>query len=116
MNYQPPPPPPPKGAPTWVIVFICLGASIVFILPIFATLAVYGVRKYLANARANILRDRNAQKRCAGRVVSLSNEDNCPEQKAPRLDVSESDRDRRLGQCLLGDHDRWDVGVVRAAK
>ena len=46
-----PPAAPKTGLPTWIIVFIVMGGLVVIVLPIFATLAIYGVRKYLANAK-----------------------------------------------------------------
>jgi type IV pilus assembly protein PilA len=51
--YAPPaaPPPPKKGLPTWIIVLAIMGAFFFFVMPIFSVLAVYGVRKYLANAK-----------------------------------------------------------------
>jgi type IV pilus assembly protein PilA len=57
MNAPPypaaPPPQPPtkKGMPTWAIILICTAGAFVFIVPILAVLGVYGVRKYIANAK-----------------------------------------------------------------
>ena len=51
--YAPPPqPPPPKsGFPTWAIVLIVVAGGCIVVLPVVSVLAVYGVRKYLANAK-----------------------------------------------------------------
>jgi type IV pilus assembly protein PilA len=47
----PPPPAPKKRFPTWAIVLLALFGVFVFVVPVFAVLAVYGVRKYIANAK-----------------------------------------------------------------
>ena len=51
--YAPPAaaPPPKKGMPTWMIVAISVAGVFVVVLPILSVLAVYGVRKYLVNAK-----------------------------------------------------------------
>jgi len=54
MNQPPVPPPPPapkSGFPTWAIVLIVVGLGGPIFLGIFASLAIYGVRKYIANAK-----------------------------------------------------------------
>jgi type IV pilus assembly protein PilA len=51
---QPTPPPPQakkSGFPTWAIVLICVVGAFVVFIPIVAVLGIYGVRKYLANAK-----------------------------------------------------------------
>jgi type IV pilus assembly protein PilA len=47
----PPPPPPKKRFPTWAIVLLAIFGVFVLVAPVFAVLAVYGVRKYIANAK-----------------------------------------------------------------
>jgi type IV pilus assembly protein PilA len=49
-SYQPQASP-KRGMPTWMLVIICLGAVAFVVLPIFSVVAVYGVRKYLVNAK-----------------------------------------------------------------
>jgi type IV pilus assembly protein PilA len=51
-QHPPPQRPPSKGFPTWLIVLIAIGGFVFFVLPIFSVLAIYGVRKYLANAKS----------------------------------------------------------------
>jgi type IV pilus assembly protein PilA len=52
MNAPPPPvAPPKKGMPTWLLVLICTVGAGAILVPILAVLAVYGVRKYIANAK-----------------------------------------------------------------
>ena len=54
MQAAPPPPPPQarkSGFPTWAIVLIAVGGALVVFLPIVAVLGIYGVRKYIANAK-----------------------------------------------------------------
>ena len=54
--YQPPPPASPpvpsKRFPTWLIVLVSVGAFVLFIAPVCSVLAIYGVRKYLQNAKS----------------------------------------------------------------
>jgi hypothetical protein len=49
-----------KGLPTWVIVLIVVAVSVPLVVGIFSGLAIYGVRKYIMNAKraeaANVLR------------------------------------------------------------
>ena len=40
-----------KGLPTWAIVLIVLAAGVPVMIGIFSALAIYGVRKYIANAK-----------------------------------------------------------------
>ena len=49
--FPPPPPRPGKGMPTWLIVLLSVAIGGVFIVGILAVLAVYGVRKYIGNAK-----------------------------------------------------------------
>jgi type IV pilus assembly protein PilA len=51
--YAPPaaPAPSPKRFPTWLIVVLAVLGMCGLVVPILAVLAVYGVRKYLANAK-----------------------------------------------------------------
>ncbi|HEY2516447.1 MAG TPA: hypothetical protein VGI39_36505 [Polyangiaceae bacterium] len=42
---------PSKRFPTWLIVLVSIGAFVFFVIPVCSVLAVYGVRKYLANAK-----------------------------------------------------------------
>ncbi|MEO7329801.1 MAG: fimbiral protein pilA [Minicystis sp.] len=52
--YSPPAAPPPrKGLPGWAIAVIALAVSVVVILPVFAALAIYGTRRYLAAAKTS---------------------------------------------------------------
>jgi type IV pilus assembly protein PilA len=52
MNASPGQAPPQKpGMPTWIIVAAAVGGFAFLIMPIFGVLAIYGVRKYLANAK-----------------------------------------------------------------
>ncbi len=52
MQAPPPPRPPPNtGMPTWLIVLLSVGIGGVFIVGILAVLAIYGVRKYIGNAK-----------------------------------------------------------------
>lgn len=51
MNAPPPQPPPAKRFPTWAIVLLAILGVFVFVVPVFAVLAIYGVRKYIANAK-----------------------------------------------------------------
>jgi type IV pilus assembly protein PilA len=44
-------PPPKRGMPTWLIVLLCTGGAFVVIVPLLAVIAIYGVRKYVANAK-----------------------------------------------------------------
>jgi type IV pilus assembly protein PilA len=62
MNAPPPPvAAPKKGMPTWVLVLLCTFGAGVLILPIVLVLAVYGVRKYIANAKTAEARNSVAQ-------------------------------------------------------
>jgi type IV pilus assembly protein PilA len=45
------PPPPKKSFPTWAIVLLVTGGLVLVIGSILAVLAIYGMRKYLANAK-----------------------------------------------------------------
>ena len=45
-------PPPKKGIPTWVIVLMAAGGFIVIFGGVMASLAIYGVRKYIATAKS----------------------------------------------------------------
>jgi type IV pilus assembly protein PilA len=55
------PPPPKKGIPTGLIVlFVVLGVFAVLV-PVFAVLAIYGVRKYIAHAKTAEARNSIAQ-------------------------------------------------------
>jgi hypothetical protein len=47
----PPQATPSKRFPTWAIVLLAIFGVFVFVIPVFAVLAVYGVRKYLANVK-----------------------------------------------------------------
>src|ERR1700691_6187677 len=51
--YAPPaaPAPSPKRFPTWLIVVLAVLGMCGLVVPILAVLAVYGVRKYIANAK-----------------------------------------------------------------
>ena len=51
MNAPPPQAAPRKGLPTWVIVILCLAGAAIVVLPVLAVVGVYGVRKYIANAK-----------------------------------------------------------------
>jgi type IV pilus assembly protein PilA len=52
MNVAPPPSVTPKrGMPAWIIVLICTGAAVFLIIPVFAVLSIFGVRKYIVNAK-----------------------------------------------------------------
>jgi type IV pilus assembly protein PilA len=57
MAAQPPPwgpgqpPPAKKGFPTWLLVLLVLGGAFFIVLPVMASLAIYGVRKYILNAK-----------------------------------------------------------------
>jgi type IV pilus assembly protein PilA len=53
MQAAPPPPLQPRksGFPTWAIVLIGVIGALFIVLPIMAVLGIYGVRKYLANAK-----------------------------------------------------------------
>ncbi len=46
--------PPPKSSnfPVWIIVLVAVTAVLVMVLGVFASLAIHGVRKYLANAKS----------------------------------------------------------------
>ena len=44
-------PPPKRGMPTWLIVLLCTGGAFVVVVPLLAVIAIYGVRKYVANAK-----------------------------------------------------------------
>ncbi len=48
---HPQPPAPKRGMPVWVIVLIFLGVVFFFVVPVLSVLAIYGVRKYIANAK-----------------------------------------------------------------
>jgi type IV pilus assembly protein PilA len=49
--FAPPPPPAPKGIPAWLIVLFAALGGVFVILPLFSVLAIYGVRKYIVNAK-----------------------------------------------------------------
>lgn len=49
--FPPPPPRPSQGMPTWLIVLLSVAIGGVFIVGILAVLAIYGVRKYIGNAK-----------------------------------------------------------------
>ena len=52
MQPAPPPPQARKSAfPTWAIVLIAVVGTLLVLLPIVAVLGIYGVRKYIANAK-----------------------------------------------------------------
>jgi len=51
MQGPPPPPPQKQGTATWLIVLLAVGIGLVFVVGIMAVLAIYGVRKYIANAK-----------------------------------------------------------------
>src|SRR3954463_9422986 len=40
-----------KGLPTWAIVLIVLAVGVPFVIAIFSAVAIYGVRKYIMNAK-----------------------------------------------------------------
>jgi type IV pilus assembly protein PilA len=42
---------PKRGRPVWLILLICLPVLVLVVLPVFSVLAIYGVRKYIANAK-----------------------------------------------------------------
>jgi len=58
MTAQPPPwapgqaPPGKKGFPTWLLVLLIAGGAFFLVIPIMASLAIFGVRKYIANAKS----------------------------------------------------------------
>jgi type IV pilus assembly protein PilA len=51
MDAQPPHTAPSKPFPTWVIVLLCVLGAVVVFGGVLAALAIYGVRKYIANAK-----------------------------------------------------------------
>ena len=51
MNAPPPQPVPTKPFPTWMIVLLCVVGAIFVFGGVFGVLAIYGIRKYIANAK-----------------------------------------------------------------
>lgn len=51
MNAPAPQPAPSKRWPTWLIVVISVGGALFLVIPVLLVLAVYGTRKYIANAK-----------------------------------------------------------------
>jgi type IV pilus assembly protein PilA len=83
--YAPPAAPPPlaKRWPTWVIVLLSIGGFFVVVMPIFAVLAVYGVRKYLANAKMAEARNALGQIAKDAAAAYEKNHALCPSASSP---------------------------------
>jgi type IV pilus assembly protein PilA len=50
-NYGSQAPPPKSGFPIWIVFLLGGAAFLVIVVPVLAVLAIYGVRKYIANAK-----------------------------------------------------------------
>ena len=84
MNDGPAAAPPPKrGMPTWMVVAVVVGALFAFVVPVMSLLAVYGVRKYLVNAKT--AEARNAVRQIAMDAATAYDRDHalCPSASRP---------------------------------
>jgi len=83
MYGAPPPPALKKGMATWVIVLLCLAGALPIAGGVFASLAIYGVRKYIATAKT--AEARNALGQIGKDVASVYERDHalCPSASSP---------------------------------
>jgi type IV pilus assembly protein PilA len=83
MNAPPLQPAPSKPFPTWVIVMLCVLGAVVVFGGVLAVLAIYGVRKYIANAKT--AEARNAVGQIARDAASAYERDHrlCPSASSP---------------------------------
>jgi hypothetical protein len=112
--YAPPAAPPPpvsKGWPVWLIVLAALGAFFFVLMPILSVLAVYGVRKYLANAKNAEARSTLGQIARDASLAYERNHDLCASASHPVPSSLEMIRGSKY-QSAPGD---WEVDRARNA-
>jgi type IV pilus assembly protein PilA len=109
--------PPKKGMPTWAIILLVVSALLLFVFSVLGVLAVYGVRKYIANAKTAEARNALGQIARDAEDAYAKNGALCPSAskpvpasvsmvKAMKYQASESewlvDQPRKAGFACLG--------------